>query len=69
MDERIKQDLIMFFVVLISLMLFVGAVETFTGILSQTREKNLSNQQTINSINDLVKGKEKFSVEQLKVVS
>jgi len=55
MDERIKQDIIMFLAVLVSCLLFVGVVETFTGVLAETREKNLSNQQSISSINDLLK--------------
>ena len=55
MDERIKQDITMFLVVLVACLVFVGAVETFTGVLSQTREKNLANQTAINSINNLLK--------------
>jgi len=55
MDERIKQDITMFLVVLVSCLLFVGAVETFTGLLSQTRERNLANQQIIDSANDMIK--------------
>jgi len=54
MDERIKQDITMFLVVLVACLIFVGAVETFTGVLSQTREKNLENQTTINSINNIL---------------
>jgi hypothetical protein len=52
MDERIKQDVTMFLVVLVACLLFVGAVETFTGVLSQTKEKNTTNQEVINSITD-----------------
>ena len=55
MDERIKQDILMFLIVLISCLIFVGAVETFTGGLSQTKERNLSSQQTIDSIQDIIK--------------
>jgi len=54
MDERIKQDVTMFLMVLVACLIFIGAVETFTGVLSQTREKNLENQTTINSINNIL---------------
>ena len=55
MDERVKQDINMFLVVLIACLFFVGAVETFTGVLSQARERNISNQQTISSLSDIIK--------------
>jgi len=54
MDERIKQDVTMFLMVLVACLIFIGAVETFTGVLSQTREKNLANQDSINSIRDIL---------------
>ena len=53
MDERVKRDIIMFLAVLISCLIFVGTVETFTGILSETRERNLTNRQNIESISDM----------------
>ena len=58
MNERIKQDITMFLVVLVACLLFVGAVETFTGVLSQTRERNASNQQVISSLSDIIKNNE-----------
>jgi len=57
-NERIKQDITMFLVVLVACLLFVGAVETFTGVLSQTRERNASNQQVISSLSDIIKNNE-----------
>jgi len=54
MDERIKQDVTMFLIVLVACLVFVGAVETFTGVLSQTRENNSINQQNIDSIRDIL---------------
>ena len=61
MDERIKQDITMFLIVLVACLLFVGAVETFTGVLSQAREKNISNQQVISSLSDIIKNNEDLS--------
>ena len=55
MDERLKRDVKMFLIVLIACLIFVGAVETFTGILSETRERNLTNQKNIESILDILK--------------
>ena len=54
MDERVKRDIIMFLAVLVSCLIFVGAVETFTGILSETRERNLANKKNIESISDMI---------------
>lgn len=55
MDERVKRDVKMFLIVLVACLVFVGAVETFTGLLSQTREKNIANQEAISSIRDIIK--------------
>ena len=52
MDERIKQDILMFLIVLISCLIFVGAVETFTGVLSQTKERNLEKKINPRKINN-----------------
>ena len=62
MNERMKRDVVMFLVVLISCLIFVAAVETFTGLLSETRERNLSNQKNIDSILDILKTKGDESV-------
>jgi len=54
MDERIKRDIIMFLAVLISCLIFARAVETFTGVLSETRERNLENARNIKSIYNIL---------------
>ena len=38
---------------IISCLLFVAAVETFTGLLSDVRERNLKNKETISGMFDV----------------
>ena len=59
MDERLKRDLILFIGILIALFLFFGALETFTGVLSDMREQNLANQQNIQSISIIAMNSQK----------